>query len=268
VNDSLVTVVTLTKNRKHLLRRALASVAGQRGARCEQVVVADGCDQLRDPAERAALEREFPHARIVYVDRAEHPHMPAGYISERLAYLRNLGIDHARGEFVAFLDDDCEYQHDHVASLVALLAARPECGVAHSWRLLLNPDGTPHVLSRENPWFPVDSEEARVRSFQKLCGRGIFEAGTAIVRDRLEDGSRGYTQTVDTNEFLVRRTLLDRIRFRTKLSSMEKVLGSTEDVAFSFDLMRNRVGVVCSERATLNYYMGGYSNNGVAAIRG
>ena len=87
-----VSVVIPTRNRWDiLLSTALPAALAQEGVRLEVVVVDDGSDE---PApSRTALDD--PRVRLLRVAR------PAG-----VAAARNVGIRDARGEWIAFLDDD------------------------------------------------------------------------------------------------------------------------------------------------------------------
>ena len=53
----------------------------------------------------------------------------------------NVGIDHARGEAILFLDEDDEIESDHVADLQAALANTPNARVAYSQTRLLESTG-------------------------------------------------------------------------------------------------------------------------------
>jgi glycosyltransferase involved in cell wall biosynthesis len=88
-----VTVVVPTRDRWELLSRtALPSALGQRDVLLEVVVVDDGSED--GTADHLAVLGD-PRLRVV---RHEHSH--------GVARARNAGVEAARGEWVAFLDDD------------------------------------------------------------------------------------------------------------------------------------------------------------------
>jgi len=90
--DDLVSVVIPTRNRWPLLSRALASVLGQEDVDLEVIVVDEGSSD-ETPERLAAIDDE----RVRSLRNDE----PTG-----VARARNRGIGEARGEWVAFLDDD------------------------------------------------------------------------------------------------------------------------------------------------------------------
>lgn len=256
-----VTVVTPTRNRPELLERAMASVAAQEGVRATHVVVGDDCPALASGwADRLAAA--YPRAVIVNVREDTHPGVPRDYLPARLAYLRNLGFQDSPDDFVAHLDDDNTLRPDHLSSLIRALEEQPGAEVAHSWRRLLRADGSEFVPDGADPWHPEPGPEA-VASYQRLSEAGVFVPGSPVVRDTLRANGKIYAR-VDTSEYLVRRSLHERIPFPTRFNRWQQALGLTEDMAFSHALIRNKVEVVCSRRATLDYYMGGYSN--IAAL--
>ncbi|GAA3492889.1 glycosyltransferase family A protein [Streptomyces cremeus] len=253
-----VTVVTPTKGRPQLLTRALASVARQEGVSVHHVVIGDDCPHLADPGTLRTLRTHFPHAEFVNVTPADLPGPPTDYLPARLSRLRNLGIARAHGEFVAHLDDDNAYRPAHLRTLVDTLDAHPEAEVAYSWRHLHQADGSDFIPSGEDPWHPVPGR--RAASYDALVKQGVFVPGSAVVRDamRVMDGKS--LSRVDTNELLVRRGTHRRIPFPTEFSVWQRLLETTEDMAFCQSLQRHGTVSVCSKRATVDYYMGGYSN--------
>lgn len=112
----LVSVVIATRNRPALLADALASIAAQAYPHWEIVLVNDGGEPVEEIARNVAGERlrAFSHAE-----------------SEGPAYARNTGIAEARGDVVAFLDDDDRLAPEHLQGLVAALADT-RAGVAYS----------------------------------------------------------------------------------------------------------------------------------------
>ena len=90
-----VSVVIPTRGRAELLRRALGSVAAQTHRDLEVVVVVDG----PDPATEALLDAWDGRPLTVVVN----PRSVGG------GEARNVGVRAARGEWIAFLDDDDEW---------------------------------------------------------------------------------------------------------------------------------------------------------------
>ena len=116
-----VSVVIPTHNRAEWLPRAVASVLAQTWTDFELLIVDD-----HSTDETPALIARFADRRI----RSFRHERNMGQ-SKAL----NTGIEHARGEYVAFLDDDDEWLPGKLAAQVALLdAAPPEVGLVYCWR--------------------------------------------------------------------------------------------------------------------------------------
>jgi glycosyltransferase involved in cell wall biosynthesis len=99
-----VSVVVCTYNRKTLLRSCLASIYAQNYSRSHyEVIVVDG----GSTDGTHGLCREFPKIRFM----VERKH--------GLAYARNKGAELARGDIVAYTDDDCIVDRHWLKNLVA-----------------------------------------------------------------------------------------------------------------------------------------------------
>lgn len=94
----LVSVVIPTYKRPQLLPRAINAVQRQTYKNLEILVVDDGS---QDQTEQVV--RSIADARIRYVPHPVNRGLPAA---------RNTGVDHARGEYIAFLDDDDDWRDD------------------------------------------------------------------------------------------------------------------------------------------------------------
>lgn len=90
-----VSVVIPTRNRPELLRKAVASALRQDFENLELIVVADG----EGPRTREVLD-SFCDSRLRVIDLA---------VSVGGGEARNIGVRAARGEWIAFLDDDDEW---------------------------------------------------------------------------------------------------------------------------------------------------------------
>lgn len=106
-----VSVITSTHgDPKLLLERCIPSVEAQTYAEIEHVIVVDGPNQL--PAE------ESPQRRVVHLGRNWHEFTPLRSWGT-MAKLVGSGL--ARGDYIAYIDDDDEYLPGHVEKLVDLL---------------------------------------------------------------------------------------------------------------------------------------------------
>jgi glycosyltransferase involved in cell wall biosynthesis len=93
------------------LAETLASVVAQERANWEVIVVDDGSPDAGALVELAAVDRRI---RVVRQDRGG------------VARARNFGLEHARGELVAFLDYDDLWYPGHLSSTVDALAAHAD----------------------------------------------------------------------------------------------------------------------------------------------
>jgi glycosyltransferase involved in cell wall biosynthesis len=112
-----VSVVIPTYNRAHIVGEAVASVLAQRFDDLEVVVVDDGST---DGTGAAIASVRDPRLRYV---AGRH----AG-----VAAARNLGVKHARGELVAFLDSDDLWRADKLTHEVGFLGRHPEADAVFS----------------------------------------------------------------------------------------------------------------------------------------
>lgn len=103
----LVSVIVPTYNRAKLLEQAIRSVQRQTYAHLEIIVVDDASSD-----DTAALVHDIDDSRIRYV---RHDCNRGG------AAARNTGIRSARGEYIAFLDDDDQWEPEKTAAQLALL---------------------------------------------------------------------------------------------------------------------------------------------------
>lgn len=106
----LVSIVIPTFNRRHLLRRTLASVCAQLYRPLEVIVVNDAGADVRDIV--------APFAESLPIQRIEHDR------NQYLAASRNSGAAAADGHAILFLDDDDELYPHHIGHLVWLLGSR------------------------------------------------------------------------------------------------------------------------------------------------
>ncbi len=93
-----VSIIIPAHNRAHLLQRAIESLLNQTYKEFEVIVVDDGSiDGTKE------VVKDCNDARIRYIKLEEN---------RGAAAARNIGIDNAKGEFIAFQDTDDEWHHE------------------------------------------------------------------------------------------------------------------------------------------------------------
>ncbi len=111
-----ISVIIPTYNRRELLARALKSVINQTCPAAEIIVIDDGSI---DETGRM-VRQQFPQVHYIYQR------------NRGVSHARNVGIKHAGGDWIAFLDSDDEWLPDKLRCQCAALAENPELKVCHS----------------------------------------------------------------------------------------------------------------------------------------
>jgi glycosyltransferase involved in cell wall biosynthesis len=158
-----ISVVVPTNNRPALLREALASI---RAAEAEDLQIEIFVGDNGDNPETAAVAAAF-NARHL----ATRAPGPSGG--------RNVCLEAARGEYIAFLDDDDVWLPGHLRPHLALLDARPDLDAVFSQRVWTDPELKP--VAAPNPSDDPGEGAALVRRLLS----GLFpQLGTMVVRAR------------------------------------------------------------------------------------
>ena len=247
-----VTVITLTRNRPGLLKRAVSSVQNQV---CEtsirHFILVDNCEKTRDILTR--WKTVPPNVKWWYVEREADEKSGPG----RSAKLRNFGVRQADSPWISFLDDDNEFKTDHLGTLLAC-AGKTGHRMVHSHRSLYYRDGKP-FLEERSPWYP-DIDEG-IQAYRELRQRGVFVPGSNVMRDIFDPlGTPDPIISVDISEVLMRRELLLEVPFPEAYSQSEGEQHTGEDDKLFWKLHSLGEPVSCTYEATLNYFLGGYSN--------
>lgn len=124
MTQPLVTVVTATWHRpRTILEHCLPSVAAQDYPSIEHLVICDGPDQ---PTEHALLARGYSYdyaatRRLVRLGRNWSQIYDDGGVGWTA---RQTGCWLARGDWIAYLDDDDDWEPGHLSGVMAVAAAR------------------------------------------------------------------------------------------------------------------------------------------------
>jgi len=266
-------VVTLTRHRHQMLRRAMASVLAQDyPGDIEHIVVIDD-----DPESVAVVESAptAPGRRTVarLVERSpqerEEPPRDRRFVYPRLSRLFNTGARISSAEWIAFLDDDNEFEPHHLSSLRDL-ARQTGADAVHSGRTMWNADGTPYT---DEVWHTSFTYEEGRRLYQLMVDRGVRFPGSNVVMDRADPGIRSASfrpstvtgpddpiMTVDQSVWLLRRELLLRLPIPEEFTEEDHANNVAPDDKLLGRLVSNDVPIFSTGAATVRYYLGGVSN--------
>ena len=120
--EPLVTAIVIFYQAERYMDEAIASVFAQTWRNWELVLVDDGSTDGSTAIARRWAERHPDRVRVL-----EHP----GHANLGMSISRNLGVGHARGDYVAFLDADDVWLPHKLAMQVGILETHPDVAMAY-----------------------------------------------------------------------------------------------------------------------------------------
>ena len=171
MQNPLVTAVIPTRNRPELLQRAIASVRAQTCGPIEIVVVIDGPDDAT-----RALSSAMSAERLRFIPLQT---------SVGGSDARNIGVQNATTEWVAFLDDDDEWLPTKIEKQLALAALATDPYPVISGQLIAKSPYGNFVWPRR---FPAESEPLSEYLFNRKSffrGEGQLQTSLLLARKSL-----------------------------------------------------------------------------------
>jgi len=108
----LISAVICTYNRSRMLVGALESLVQQSlDPHCYEIMVVDNASTDETPEVMRALQEKYSEHNIMYIYESR----------QGAGYARNIGLRHARGRYVAYLDDDARVNPDWLKDALELL---------------------------------------------------------------------------------------------------------------------------------------------------
>jgi len=149
-----ISVVIPLFNKERYIRRTIESVLRQTFQDFEIIIIDSSTDRSTD------IVKQYDDPRIIHIVRDRMRAAPA----------RNLGVNVARSDYVAFLDADDEWQPDHLETLVSLRKKYPDAGLYSTPYVKLRHDGRPWIMLFTGitppPW------EGYLTNYLRICSRG------------------------------------------------------------------------------------------------
>jgi len=249
-----LTTIVITRDRVALLARALRSLMAQQAVRLDVIIVVDACSAtVRWAQTLPVCSGAIRSIQWLYQDRGISDHTGP----RRLATLRTLGLAAVQTEWCGYLDDDNEFEPSHYHDILNSIA-NSGSRAAHSWRTLWERDGRPFFLTDTHPWCRDPSLAAAL--FEQYRRAGIYDTASNLVRDRVVPGRRSESM-VDMSEWLFDTDFIRQIGFATKYTGEDWQTSRAEDSKLLDEIVARHLDIPSTRRATLRYYMGGYSNN-------
>ncbi len=162
--NPLVSVIITTYNRDTYLREAIASVAAQSYTNLEILVIDDGSSV--NYAE--AICADFTNCTYHYKENGG------------LSSARNYGINLAKGEYVAILDDDDSWREDKLQVQLEVFANQPGVTLVHSAAVVIDIQGKPTGQT-----IGASAEKAHKRSgnvFWNALGVWVAKSPTPLIK--------------------------------------------------------------------------------------
>jgi glycosyltransferase involved in cell wall biosynthesis len=187
-----VSVVVTFFNAASFLHEAIQSVVSQSYDEWELLLVDDGST---DDSTRIATSWVADHpARMRYLQHADHA-------NRGISASRNLGIRHASGDYIAFLDADDVWLQDKLRRHVTLLSARPDAGMIygrtkywHSWTGNREDQGRDSVPSHGIPADTVVAPPSLLTGFLRGTAR-VPCICSVLVRRSLVERLKGFEES-------------------------------------------------------------------------
>jgi glycosyltransferase involved in cell wall biosynthesis len=207
----LVSVILCFYNEERFLKEAVESVVAQDYDNWELILVDDGSS---DQSARMAKEFESDHPeKIVYL---HHPR----YANRGLSASRNLGINNAHGDFIAFIDADDVWLPGKLTKQTQIFRDHPEVTVVleasnywKSWMSVAEADIVVPIGVKEG----VHNPPGLIKSLYPLgkgsapCPSGIILKHEVMKRCPFEESFRGIYQMYEDQAFLCKVYLKETV---------------------------------------------------------
>lgn len=181
MNRANVSIIIPTRNRPHLIIKSIQSILSQTYQDFE-IIVVDGSDG--DDTEKVVKNFNDPRIRYIKDEKNKGP-----------AAARNIGIGTAKGEYIAFQDDDDEWVPEKLEKqMKAFKNAPPEVGVIYTgfWRIkndkktyipsneITQKEGNIHNILLKGNFVDTPAAVVRKDCFKKV---GLFDESLPALED-------------------------------------------------------------------------------------
>jgi glycosyltransferase involved in cell wall biosynthesis len=178
----LVTAIIPTYNRKEYLENAIQSVANQSYSNIEILVIDDGSHSNY----AQSVCDKFSNCYYLYKENGG------------LSSARNYGINLAKGEYVAFLDDDDFWESSKIEKQVKVLLGNPSIDCVHSSAAVVDENGRP-----TGEFIGAAQNKVHKRSgyvFWNALGTWVVKSPTPLIRKTVFQSDLLFDESIKVGE--------------------------------------------------------------------
>lgn len=210
MQNPLVSVIIPTYNREAYLEKSIYSVVHQTYANIEIIIVDDGSTVNY----AASICSNYANCNYYY--------KPNGGLSSA----RNFGISVAKGEYIAFLDDDDFWKSDKLEKQVEILKTYPSVDCVHSSAAVVDEKGnfTGQCIGAEKN--KVHKRSGYV--FWNALGTWVVKSPTPLIRKKVFQPDLQFDETIKVGEDV---DFYQRMFYRHKVHYINEPLAFYRDYA-------------------------------------
>lgn len=239
MSNPLVSVIIPTYNRDTYLEKAIQSVANQTYGNIEMIIIDDGS------------KVNYAESICNQFANCKYYHKGNGGLSSA----RNFGISVAKGEYIAFLDDDDFWKSDKLEKQVEILKTYPSVDCVHSSAAVVDEKGnfTGQCIGAEQN--KVHKRSGYV--FWNALGTWVVKSPTPLIRKDVFQPDLLFDESIKVGE---------DIDFYQRMFYRHKVLYINEPLAFYREYNSKRLSVQLEKyigiekKMYLNFKMMGVKN--------
>jgi glycosyltransferase involved in cell wall biosynthesis len=202
----LVSVIITTYCRPHLLKQCIQSVVSQSYQNIEIIVVDDGTPG--DDNEKVCSG--FQNVYYIKIPNSGGPARP-----------RNVGAKNAKGELIAFLDDDDQWLPHKIAQQVEILEQNTDFDLVHSPMQVMDESGQ---LQNQICGIPGSEDYKHGWVWERMVGNFTLMMPTVLLRKKLFDKADGFNEFIapgfEDIEFWTRCAYLGKFYYQNTVSSL------------------------------------------------
>lgn len=210
MKKSLVSVIITTYNRDTYLEEAIKSVCSQTYRNIEILVIDDGSKMRYGEI----FCKQYKNCSYYYKDNGG------------LSSARNFGISKAKGEYVAFLDDDDLWTLNKLEKQVQVLDEMNDIDCVHSPAMVIDANG-----KEMGEIIGASKEKAHKRSgnvFWNALGTWVVKSPTPLIRKKVFQPDLLFDETIKVGEDI---DFYQRMFYRHKVFYIEEPLAYYRDYA-------------------------------------